>query len=313
MTYDPQCYPEYVNLIDSDKEREFTHQVDDAVFAIRKKLSDAKSALELRHPSHSGNMSPKSGNIHSKLPPQYPSTKPPLPSKSRSRRSHKHSPDRDSHHSRRSRSKSKPAPSSSHLSGRSHSNCSSRCSRSSGGSSTSARDRALGEKARLAALKVEAEFLKKSQKRELEKRQLEMAADQLQVEKEIAIAEAKSRVYEEHLDNLSNCSEDRSSRCSGKSERRIKLQTRTSKSIAAEELVANAEPKTQPVESNKKSETTLATPSVSAEPQAESDELSKNNNQNNLSHLNDLCKLLKIQSAPDVDMDYFPGDPLEYQ
>ena len=93
---------------------------------------------------------------------------------------------------------------------------------------------------------MEAEFLKKSQKRELEKRQLEMAADQLQVEKEIAIAEAKSRVYEEHLDNLSNCSEDRSSRCSGKSERRIKLQARISKSIAAEELVPNAEPKTQP-------------------------------------------------------------------
>ena len=247
-------------------------------------------------------MSPKSDNVHSKPPPQYPSTKPPLPSKSRSRRSHKHSPDRDSHHSRRSRTKSKSAPSSSHLSGRSRSNCSSRCSRSSGGSSTSARDRALGEKARLAALKVEAEFLKKSQERELEKRQLEMAADQLQVEKEIAIAEAKSRVYEEHLDNLSNCSDDRSSRCSGRSERRNKLQTRTSKYTAAEEVAADAELKTQPVESNKKSETTHANPSVSTEP-----------HQNNLSHLNDLCKLLKIQSAPDVDMDYFHGNPLDYQ
>ena len=46
MTYDPQCYPDQGNLVDIDKEREFTHQVDDAVFAIRKKLSDAKSALE---------------------------------------------------------------------------------------------------------------------------------------------------------------------------------------------------------------------------------------------------------------------------
>ena len=31
-----------------------------------------------------------------------------------------------------------------------------------------------------------------------------------------------------------------------------------------------------------------------------------------LSHLNDLCNLLKISSAPDVDMDYFSGDPLDY-
>ena len=32
-----------------------------------------------------------------------------------------------------------------------------------------------------------------------------------------------------------------------------------------------------------------------------------------LGHLNDLCSLLKIQSAPNVDMDYFDGNPLDYQ
>ena len=31
-----------------------------------------------------------------------------------------------------------------------------------------------------------------------------------------------------------------------------------------------------------------------------------------MTHLNGLCQLLKIQSAPDVDKDYFSGDPLEY-
>ena len=32
-----------------------------------------------------------------------------------------------------------------------------------------------------------------------------------------------------------------------------------------------------------------------------------------LTHLNDLCSLLKMQSAPDVGMDYFSGNPLDFQ
>ena len=65
----------------------------------------------------------------------------------------------------------------------------------------------------MAALKVESEFLEKSHKQDLEKRRLTMEADRLQITKEIAMAEARSKVYEEHIPT--SCS-DKHSACSEK-------------------------------------------------------------------------------------------------
>ena len=182
ISYAPDNFPELSNYVDIDKERDYTHQADNAVFAVRKKFSELQAAGH-HTPLH-----------HEPLHPKYTSTlhaKPPLPEKPASRKSDKGSRDGCSLKSHRSRSKSK-APGSH----RSASNHSSRSSRSSGSNMS---ERAIEEKARLAALKVESEFLEKSQKQDLEKRRLTMEADRLQIEKEIAMAEARSRVYEEHI------------------------------------------------------------------------------------------------------------------
>ena len=86
MTYDPQCYPDQGDLVDIDKEREFTHQVDDAVFGVRKRLADAKAAHD--RPSSGSDISRKS-DIRSKPPSHCSHGKPPLSRKSGSKRSHK--------------------------------------------------------------------------------------------------------------------------------------------------------------------------------------------------------------------------------
>lgn len=297
MSYAPQCYLDHPTASDIDKEREFTDQVDNDVFAIRKKLSDAKATLEVHHPTRSSStISSKHEELLSHLPSKHIPMKPPLPSKSGSRHSQKRSRDGGSQKTHSSRSKSRGrtrSPAKSHRSGRSGSSCS---THSSGNSSSAARDKALDEKARLAALKVESEYLKQSQKQELERRRLEMEADELRIEKEIAIVEARSKVYEEHLDSSSNYSDDRSSCCSKKSERGPRSKVRSEVTHKNDET-DNVERKIPKRSSLKKD------PSMTTEAKEPS----------GLNHLNDLCNLLKIQSAPDVDMDFFSGNPLEYQ
>ena len=112
-----------------------------------------------------------------------------------------------------------------------------------------------------------------------------MENEQLEIQREIAIAEAKSKVYDEHARYASSCSDGGSSQGSRSRKR-----------------------KSKPSEHNIPRNSTAPIPH-----EQENVEQNISSYEGNLIHLNDLCQLLKIQSAPDVDMDYFSGDPLEYR
>ena len=151
MEFAPDNYPELAEIANLEAEREWTHKVDGQVFEARTRLSEAKE----KH------FQPQT------FKEQFSASKPPLPKqppsrKSGSKKSYQGSQDGGaSSHSSRSRSKGR----SENRSKRSHSRCSN--STRSSGSSMSTRERAIDEKARLAALKVEAEFLDQAQKNDL--------------------------------------------------------------------------------------------------------------------------------------------------
>ena len=213
VSFAPTCEPgqKPPSGIDFIKEGEFTDLVDSSVFNVKKTLSEAKAKLEVpQRSSISGvlNVSQKNRRVSS-LPP-------------------KGSKGPNSEHSSRSgRSRKKPPYDQTRRDG---SNCgsdyshrtrsgSSRSSRSSGSNTSSlAREKAMEEKARLEALKVEARFLAESQQRNIERSKLEMAEAQAKVAKEMAIAEARVKVYEEHAEVMSHRSNssDRSSTSSRK-------------------------------------------------------------------------------------------------
>ena len=140
-------------------------------------------------------------------------------------------------------------------------------------SSSSTRAKAIEERAHLESLKVEARFLEISQKKEAEKRSLEMEFERLEMEREIAIAEAKAKVYDSLMP-------------------------------AHTILVSDHDAGKSHTQSDPARKTNENEPITVKPPQKNSD---------GLSHLNDLCNFLKVQSAPNIDMDYFSGDPLDYQ
>ena len=139
-----------------------------------------------------------------------------------------------------------------------------------------------------------------------------MEADRLHINKEIAMAEARAKVYEEHMDLVSNCSDDRDSHCSHRS---IKSKARS--------LELSDEVKRDKTRVMKQSKGNPCL--VPIDKKAEKDNLLDNNQQQNnnntsvsngidgLHHLNNLCQLLKIQSAPEVEMDSFSGNPLDFR
>ena len=67
-------------------------------------------------------------------------------------------------------------------------------------STASAREKAIEEKACLEDLKVKSKYLEEAQKKDIERRCLEMEADGCKVPKEIEIAETRARVYEDHAE-----------------------------------------------------------------------------------------------------------------
>ena len=209
-----------------------------------------------------------------------------------SHRSKSNIDDTGSQHSRSSRSRSKCSQKSllSHRSrsniddsGSQHSRSSRSRSSSNCSSASSARGKAIEEKAKLEALKVEAKFLEESQKRETEKRRLEMESERLDVEREIAMAEAKAKVYNAHTETIQKGTQSEHSPIGDSS---ILLDNYMNK---------------------------LKTKNDSNSGEINTSSAVTNGNANGLSHLNDLCNFLKVQSAPDIDMDYFSGNPLDYQ
>ena len=332
------------------QEKVFTHAVDTAVFAIKEKLSDVKSSTLPKSNTLSKNIE------HDRQRTRYdsPTNTALLQSYDRSQLQRSHSPlldplhalpprprSSERSHTRSGRSRSKlPAAGVqlSHRSGSVHSKSqrsrssrsgSSRSRSSSNGSSTlSTRERAIEEKAKAEALKVEAKFLVESQRKENERRLLEMETERLEVQKEIEMAEARARVYDVHTDTESHHNgiaeaegkarqydvhiETQSNRSdqSGKSELineimdeyKSKISDRPNASIRYENpqhKLPQYEPTPEyehPVK-NRPSEKPLNDGSLEIQ----------------MSHLSDLCDFLKTQSAPNVDMDYFSGNPLDYQ
>lgn len=317
----------------AQKERDFTHQVDDAVFTIRKTLARAKSAKEVHHPTRSAfGSSPGQPPHHVIHPPGFSPlvdvmSKPPLPLKPKSVRS-RHSDTRSNRNntSHRPRSRSRESHSHHSRSHRSPSNSSTKSRGSSICSSSSTRERAIEEKVRLAALKAESRFLEQSQKHELEKKRFQMENERLEIEKEIAIAEAKSKVYDEHIKDASNSSDDGRSQAS-KTSRSSKLseselckrppisdtstavprETGDVEQTSSSNKLSKSEPGKRPTSNS------LSKTSTSISCKMEDAHCQDIRHASSLTHLNDLCQLLKIQSAPDVDMDYFSGNPIEYR
>ena len=284
ISFAPACQPgqKPPSGIDFVKEGEFTDLVDSSVFNVKKALSEAKAKLEVPPRSSISDVISRSQKNHksSSLPPKAPQSEHSGRS-SRSRKRHPHE------HSRRDGSKN-----GSEYSHRTRSG-SNRSGRSTGSTTSSlAREKAMEEKARLEALKIEAKFLAESQQRDMERSKLEMAEAQAKVNKEMAIAEAKAKVYEDHAEVLSLCSNS-----SGRSSNPSRKERSRDKVAAA-----------SPVESKK-----LTTKGTEQAPEPISkNQLTTHHESSSLSHLNDLCNLLKISSAPDVDMDYFSGNPLDY-
>ena len=157
----------------------------------------------------------------------------------------------------------------------------------------------MDEKARLAALRIESRYLEQAQRSSLEKKRLEMEEDRLEMEKEIAIAEAKAHIYDEHAEG----DEEGVDRIKGNSPIVSKQVQFSSPDVPVQKnndvtvRVPPAQDSNTPVQKN--NDVTARDPPTQ-------------DNNTQLSHLNDLCSLLKLQGAPNVDMDYFDGNPLDF-
>ena len=297
------------------KDGEFTDLVDSAVFTAKKSLAEAKSKLEVGIHSNNSltNASPKENNLTTKfsIPGNVSSSRKARSGRSSERsyvRSSRHgSPhsscnSRKSHHSRTSRHGSRK-----HSPARSNRSHSSGSSHSSNASSRSARDKAIEEKARLAALMVESKYLEQSQRSMLEKQKLDMESERLDIEREIAIAEAKSRVYEEHVEIQSNGSSRYNNQPSF-----------IPRDLGRCSINMNHPSHPNPLNNDSSKMHHGPTPKI-VQNQSHPEQGNKETNieptipQHQTNHLNDLCNLLKMQSAPDIDMDVFTGDPLDYQ
>ena len=173
------CNPGATSEVNCAQESKFIDLVDGEVFAVKRKLAKAKSNNEIvnvrndslsnlsasreqtRHTSHISRSKDRSAR-HSRNR---------SPHSSCSRKSH-----RSSSSKRREKSKRSVSPANSH---RSNSTVRSAGSsgRSSSSSTRSAREKAMDERARLAALRIESRYLDQAQRSSLEKKRLEMEED----------------------------------------------------------------------------------------------------------------------------------------
>ena len=134
-----------------------------------------------------------------------------------------------------------------------------------------------------------------------------MESERLEVEREIAIAEAKTKVYNLHAETDLK---ETSSPCN--------VQAAQNSSVVLNEYLNQFLNKKNKVKSGDSNAILTVKPTGSSSgtadvaPPTATNTIQPNQNTDSLSHLNDLCNFLKIQSAPDVDMDYFSGNPLDF-
>ena len=282
--------------IDLAQESKFTDQVDGDVFAVKRMLAKAKSNLEIVNDQSRSLSNLSRTNEQGRIPLPAPHSKEKRSTRSRPSSSHgssRSSTSKKSHASRKSRhekSKRSTSPAVSHRSG------STVRSGSSTSSTQSAREKAMEEKARLAALRIESQYMEQSQKSILEKKRLEMEEARLEVEKEIAIATARAQVYDEHADI---------------EEGSIKSQASKEAVVKKVDFLAAGEPKLkETVATSAVTRSSFLSSSAAAISPADPLPVQQ---ADQLNHLNDLCGLLRVQSAPNVDVDYFDGNPLDFQ
>ena len=175
-------------------------------------------------------------------------------------------------------------------------------SRSSGktksSSSRSSKDRAMEEKAKLAELMAEAEFLERRQ-------QAENEAQKLKIEEKLAKAKAKSQVFEDMQDSLLLKSGETAKEV-GISHEATKVRT----SVDVHQFsgkIQNPPTRMKMDDTRTSHQEPLLRSSLKKPREAPS---SSSEITGDISRM--LCNLLRQQSAPDVDIPVFTGNPLEY-
>ena len=144
-----------------------------------------------------------------------------------------------------------------------------------------------------------------------------MECERLEVEREIAMAEAKAKVYDAHLvgdahsvkDSINNIRFSRTksiiSTGSGEGQNHHSRKDDNNLHIDKQKSTITADEST-----DHRSAKYVAKDSPRA---IDKSTINTDSYKEGVNLPNDLCKFLKAQSAPDVDMDYFSGNPLDYQ
>ena len=176
----------------------------------------------------------------------------------------------------------------------------------------------IDEKAKIAALEAELKF--HNQSAETEK---------IRIQKDLAIAEARASVYREHLQDVDNEPDHYRSKANSVKEEDIKTMTearakfiadgkpfRYSRSLldsmdvhnsVASKQRANKLSKINQLDTHLKEN---INPTITNTEERRTPEKGRHNNLNGIS---ELCQIIKMQSAPDIDMDHFYGNPLYFQ
>ena len=166
-------------------------------------------------------------------------------------------------------------------------------SSNSNGSSRCSNERAMEEKAKLAELMAEVEFMQQRQ-------MAQNRAEQLREQEKLAKAKARSKVYE---------AMERKGPEVGKSEtfKESKVET----VIGQQEIILKHQVKSAVVDNNIQAPTGKISHHYEEDGRAKLKSTMKNNrNTEELSQM--MCNLLRHQSAPNVEIETFTGNPLDY-
>ena len=196
--------------------------------------------------------------------------------------------------------------------GSSRSKKSSGSTTSSGSSKSSTQLKLLEEKAKIAELEAEATFI-------MEKQKAEQQAKMLQIQGEVARAKARARVYEDYTHIQSRASTKDEEEPDEVIEEKY-IDRRQRLTTATEELDHRScdQLATCDKTSEQKMKTVQRKPKVrieDAEPTADRrgpKQTARNSEGNQEDMVGMMSKLIRQQAAPDVDINIFSGDPVDY-
>ena len=164
---------------------------------------------------------------------------------------------------------------------------------SNSGSSRCSKERAMEEKAKLAELMAEVEFMQQRQ-------MAENRTEQLRVQEKLAKAKARSEVYEAMERKGSEV--DKSEIITG---------SKVDTVIRQQEIIHKHHVKSAAADNNIQAPTEKISHHYEEDGRAKSKStMKKNKNTEELSQM--MCNLLRHQSAPNVEIEIFTGNPLDY-